>query len=102
MLKDFRTYQLSLKFYRQIQTQQLTCHLRDQLLRAASSVCLNLAEGYGRMSQRDKCRFYKIAFGSMREVQAVLDLAFAEDDPAVKAADLVCAHLYKLIKILEP
>ena len=97
MLKDFRTYRLAVDFYRRIQTQQLPCHLRDQLLRASSGICLTLAEGSGRRTAKDKCRFYTMAFASTREVQAILDLAeldasFASD------ADRIGAHIFKLIK----
>ena len=47
--------------------------LRDQMLRAADSVVLNIAEGAGRMARDDKRRFYEIALGSLLECAAVLD-----------------------------
>jgi four helix bundle protein len=34
-------------------------HLKDQLGRAATSVVLNIAEGAGEFSPRDKARFYR-------------------------------------------
>ena len=50
-------------------------HLRDQLLRAADSVVLNIAEGSGRSQGGDARRnHYYIAAGSAAEVGAVLDL----------------------------
>jgi len=81
---------------------ELPRHLRDQLQRAASSIVLNLAEGSGRVSSKEQKRFYDIAFGSLRESQAILDLI--ENSPtqeAAKAADKLAAHLYKLLKYLE-
>jgi four helix bundle protein len=48
--------------------------LRDQLDRASASIVLNIAEGAGRMSGRDKARFYVIARGSATECAAVLDI----------------------------
>jgi len=48
--------------------------LRDQMLRAAESVVLNIAEGAGRVSPADKRRHYAIAAGSAMEVGACLDL----------------------------
>jgi len=45
MLKNFRTYQLAVQLYRQSAVLKLPAHLRDQLLRAASSAALNTAEG---------------------------------------------------------
>lgn len=48
--------------------------LRDQMLRAAESVVLNIAEGAGRVSPADKRRHYAIAAGSAMEVGASLEL----------------------------
>jgi four helix bundle protein len=45
-------------------------NLADQLRRAATSVTLNIAEGYGRYHYLDKIRFYYIARGSLTETQA--------------------------------
>lgn len=41
---------------------------------ASLSVVLNIAEGGGRRSRRDKARFYAIARGSATEVAALLDV----------------------------
>jgi four helix bundle protein len=50
-------------------------HLRDQLVRAADSMVLNIAEGCGREYGGDARRnHYRIAAGSAAEVSAVLDL----------------------------
>ena len=46
----------------------------DQLRRAAMSVCLNIAEGYGRRRPADGARFYDIARGSAHECGAVFDV----------------------------
>ena len=51
-----------------------TRELRDQLVRASTSIVLNIAEGAGRTSHPDKQRFYEIAKGSATESAAVLDL----------------------------
>src|SRR6266704_2805805 len=48
----------------------------DQVERAASSVVLNLAEGYRRHG-RDPRRFFVMAQGSAGEIQGALDLAEA-------------------------
>jgi four helix bundle protein len=51
--------------------------LRDQLDRASSSIVLNIAEGTGRRSSRDKAHFFAIARGSAAESAAILDLLLA-------------------------
>jgi four helix bundle protein len=48
--------------------------VRDQLERASLSIVLNIAEGGGRRSRRDKARFYTIARGSAMEVAALMDV----------------------------
>ena len=46
-------------------------HSRDQWLRAAQSVPLNIAEGNGKRSLKDRSRFFDIARGSALECSAV-------------------------------
>ncbi len=54
-------------------------HIRDQWLRAAQSIPLNIAEGNGKQSLKDKNRFFEIARGSALECAAIHDMlrAFA-------------------------
>ena len=102
-MRQFRSYQLAVNLYRcaaRLQSKQLPCHLRDQLKRAASSVVLNLAEGYGRLNTGDQGKFYKISLGSAREVQAIFDL-IEDDTDLVKLADDVAKNIYCLIRSLR-
>src|SRR6266851_8390593 len=50
---------------------------RDQLERAGDSIALNIAEGNGKFSQRDRARFLQIAHGSALECSVCLDLLVA-------------------------
>jgi len=43
-------------------------------------------------------KFFSIAFGSLRECQAILTLAEMENSQAWSALDNLAAHLYKLIE----
>lgn len=52
-------------------------YLADQLRRAALSVPLNVAEGAGEFSRKDKARIYRIALRSATECAAVLDVCRA-------------------------
>jgi len=48
--------------------------LVDQFQRAATSIVLNIAEGAGEFSRKDKGRFYRIARRSATECAAILDV----------------------------
>ncbi len=93
-------YRLSTKF-----PKKETFALTDQICRAAVSVTSNIAEGYGRIGIRDKCNFYAIAMGSLREVQNQMliarDLGYItklESEILITQADEVLSLIYLLIK----
>jgi len=47
---------------------------KDQLERASTSIVLNLAEGNGKRSYPDRCRYFDMARGSIVECAACLDV----------------------------
>ena len=49
---------------------------KDQLDRASTSIPLNIAEGNGKFSARDRARFFEMARGSALECAACLDVLF--------------------------
>lgn len=98
MLKQFKTYQLSLEFYQTCLALKLPKHLKDQLMRAASSISLNLAEGSAKPTKRDQMKFYFIAFGSLRECQAALSLSGQTSPDLLDLADHIGACLYRLTR----
>lgn len=49
--------------------------LRDQVRRAAVSIPSNIAEGDARGSNRDSIRFFRIALGSLAELETQLEIA---------------------------
>jgi four helix bundle protein len=52
--------------------------VKDQLDRASTSMPLNVAEGNGKYSPKDRCRFFDIAHGSALECAAGLDILVAK------------------------
>ena len=77
----------------------------DQLRRAALSIPLNIAEGGGEFSPKEKARFYRIAKRSATEASAILDHMVdlqMLSEPAVKPAKQllvrVVSTLTKLIR----
>jgi four helix bundle protein len=50
---------------------------KDQLDRASTSIALNIAEGNGKFSAKDRSRFFEVARGSALECAACLDVLFA-------------------------
>src|SRR6478672_12516148 len=51
--------------------------VKDQLDRASTSIALNIAEGNGKFSPRDRCRFFDTAHGSALECAAGLEVLVA-------------------------
>src|SRR5438477_5956883 len=67
-------------------------HLRDQALRAATSVCLNISEAAGRASPADKARVFAIARGENSEAASALDIALTADACKIEAARRGIVH----------
>jgi len=51
----------------------------DQFERAADSIALNIAEGNGKYSGKDRCRYFDITKGSSLECSSCLGLLFAKE-----------------------
>jgi four helix bundle protein len=50
---------------------------KEQLDRGSTSIALNIAEGNGKFSAKDRSRFFEVARGSALECAACLDVLFA-------------------------
>jgi four helix bundle protein len=76
--EDLECYQLAMNVFREayevasLLPGEEKYNLADQLRRAATSVILNIAEGYGRYHYLDSLRFYYMARGSIMEVLSAL------------------------------
>jgi four helix bundle protein len=73
---------------------------RDHLERSGDSVALNIAEGNGKFSQRDRARFFQIAHGSALESAACLDLLVARrccDTDAITKGKAILEEIVKML-----
>lgn len=82
--------------------------LKDQIQRAAVSICSNIAEGYARRGNKELIKFLWIARGSAAEVSSQLyhakDLGYVNNASCKKLfelASLISAELFSLIKALS-
>jgi four helix bundle protein len=89
--EKLRAYQEALRFASWVEPiiEKLPAKLsaRDQLDRASTSIVLNIAEGNGKRSHPDRCRFLDIARGSALESAACLDVLGARQK--LPAADIL-------------
>ena len=78
--------------------------LRDQFERASVSIVLNIGEGAGRRSPRDKRRFYSIARGSAMECGAILAIVAARklaDATECESARRLLIRVVQMLSALE-
>jgi len=98
MLSNFRAFQMGKRYYRLCRSERLPPHLHDQITRAASSICLNLAEGSAKSSPKEQRRFYEFALGSLRECQAIIEIEDIKNPDLVTTGDHLGGMLFNLIK----
>jgi four helix bundle protein len=71
-------YQKSLEFIKWVHQilSRINYHsdIQNQLERASNSILLNIAEGNGKFSPKDRCRFFDISMGSTLESSACIDI----------------------------
>jgi four helix bundle protein len=80
--EKLKVYQASIEFTAWVD--ELLEHIpkglavHNQLDRASTSIPLNIAEGNGKFTAADRCRFFDIARGSALECAACLDVLFSK------------------------
>ena len=102
-----RVHDLALRFAERLEDLlsrvRCTASLRDQLMRAAESAVLNIAEGSGHTSAGRKVYHYQVAHGSIAECIAGL-LIIRRRNPDVdvqsvrRIGDMVCVMLRSLVR----
>src|SRR5437660_4308827 len=78
---------------------------KDQLDRASTSIPLNIAEGNGKFSARDRARFIEMARGSPLECAACLDVLFirklATDEQIAAPKEQLARIVQMLVSLLR-
>src|SRR5437773_6492071 len=70
---------------------------KDQLYRASTSVPLNIVEGNGKFSAKDRARFLEIARGSALECAAALDVLVARKLVAAEQSERAKGTLVRVV-----
>jgi len=73
---------------------------KDQLDRASTSVPLNIAEGNGKFSARDRARFLEMARGSALECAACLDVLVARKLASAEQVADAKAQLATIVRMM--
>ena len=73
---------------------------KDQLDRASTSIPLNIAEGNGKFSARDRARFLEIARGSALECAACLDVLVVRKLAASDQIQNAKENLARIVQML--
>lgn len=77
--------------------------IADQLQRAALSISVNIGEGTGKRSPKDRARFYEYSRGSAMECGALLDalrvMDLVDDDAHGKGKELLVRIVSMLSKM---
>lgn len=97
-MKTFRTLEVAIEFYELSEKSEVKGHLRDQLLRAASSISLNLSEGNAKRTVPEKKRYYQMAYASIQECKTILRLIKTSDHNLSDTADKLAAWIFNLLK----
>ena len=107
--EKLNVYQKSLDFVQLvsevIKDKKHTIPVIDQLDRASTSIPLNIAEGNGRYTSKDKCRFFDNAKGSVLESSACLDIMLKKElvtsDEVLKGKGLLKEIFSMLVGLIK-
>jgi four helix bundle protein len=107
--EKLKVYHLSLEFIEVVdqiisyQTKKTTAS--ENLERASTSITLNIAEGNGRFTSRDRCNFFDIARGSALESAGCLDILYKKKfifhEELIKGKELLSQIVSMIIGLIK-
>lgn len=97
-------YQLSIEFVAWVtdllETLSKSLAVHNQLDRASTSIPLNIAEGNGKYTSPDRCRYFDNARGSALECAAALDVLVAKKKATVTQVEAGKESLHRIVSML--
>lgn len=107
--EKLKVYQKAIEFLSWFTQLQLEINVKnpviDHLDRASNSIILNIAEGNGRFTSRDRCHFFDIAWGSALECAAGLDTLVArqiiETDRIIEGKEILVSIVSMLVGLIK-
>jgi four helix bundle protein len=82
------------------QYKSIPAYVKNQFGRASLSIMLNIAEGSGRTSIKERKNFLTIARGSTFECAAITDLLFAQEEISYEIYSKLKSEFEEISKIL--
>ncbi len=105
IFETFPVYQRAVQFYKDflflIKSKTIEKYNADQLKRALLSILLNIAEGSGKYSYKEKKNFYLIARGSAHESAALINVLFLSEIISSEQSNVWKEHLVVISKMLS-
>ena len=102
--EKLKVYQASLRFNgwvgEVLEDIKVRAAVKDQLDRAATSIPLNIAEGNGKFSRKDRARYFDIARGSAVESASCLDVIVSRNLATTERMDEGKAILFETVNML--
>ena len=96
-----KAFQANQKVYRLLKAnKQIPPYAKNQLGRASLSIVLNIAEGSGKYSPKDRRNFYVTARGSVFECVSMICFLYAEEELSRDVKDDLYAALDEISRIL--
>ncbi len=98
-----KAHQLALNIYKTVKhfPKEEMFGLTSQMKRASTSIPMNIAEGCGRKSDKDFCRFLIITFGSANELEYQIILSTDLNFLEIEQSRQLLAQIEEIKKMLN-